>query len=1114
MIRQSLFTSRRFQTIYTILSLFAVGLFAIWWFNPQHIPQNFTGPFRILDIILFLSVSYVIWHPIIMDILTWTISSHVKDTRQQKPQQGLKVAFITTIVPASESVDLLHKCLPAMVKAKYPHDTWLLDEGNNPEVKELCKLYGVNHFSRNGITEYNTPKGKFTKTKGGNHNSWYEAHGSNYDIVAQIDTDFVPKSTFLTKTLGYFRDPRIAFVGTPQIYGNTKDSLIAQGADEQLYSFYGSVLRGLSSMRMTLLIGANHVIRVSALKSVNHYSAHITEDLLTGMKLHTNGWKSIYISQPLAIGEGPTTWESYFNQQLRWAYGCMDILFNHSFRLFTKMDFRQTIYYFFLQQHYFTGIAMALSIFLLSIYFAFGLRAADIDLFRFFAIYSIILLISWLMSVWLQRYNVYRKVEGKILWAGNIISIAAWPVYFLAFLSILIGKRLSYKVTPKGENEVQPKTSLSVFMPHIAFGMVALIGLISSVFTQRQSPIMILCAISTVLLMCIVPFSPTIVNKISITKIKIIMFAKKLYKLQRRMHIAHQNILLKLYFKKPSVELARGTKTPYTQKNLSPNEIVFDCFFLIFAVLISLVLYVQHIGFYSDDWAFLGNFTMSQDQSLLGLFQTATTPNTFMRPVQNFYDAFLFWLFGTAPLGYQLVNAAVLSSSTLLFYFVLKQLSLPRIITIAVPLVYVLLPNYSVDRFWYAAFQTNLSVMFYFLSLLTALYALPLNAKKRTFLKVISIVALILSALSYEVVLPLYILNALLIWNPFQKFKFNSISKRYFQQNHAVFIMLTFIALGYILIFKAMTTIRLEAGYDPLYIVHIMSSAFWVNYGVFGLSLPSVVGELISLYANTTMLLFAGILYFVTFWYLYYVLSRPNSEYPSMSWMGNLTMISFLIFILGYVIFFTNSQVGFSPTGIENRVAVAAAIGVAFTFVGATGWLSKLLLPDKLARIFFCIVVSLLCTGGFLVINALSVYWSNAYDKGQAVLSAVHQEFSNFPKNSTLILDGVCPYDGPAPVFEADWDLKGALQTHYKDPTLKADIVTPRLKVSEKGVQTQIYTFPSNYSYKNLFIYNYDYGTVHPINTEKEARTYFQQYNPDLTNGCPNGAPGKGVDIL
>ena len=91
-----------------------------------------------------------------------------------------------------------------MVNAEYPHDTWLLDEGDSPEVKEICRQYGVMHFSRHGRSEFNTPVGKFTRTKGGNHNSWYEVYGNDYDIVAQIDTDFVPKKNFLTDTLGYF----------------------------------------------------------------------------------------------------------------------------------------------------------------------------------------------------------------------------------------------------------------------------------------------------------------------------------------------------------------------------------------------------------------------------------------------------------------------------------------------------------------------------------------------------------------------------------------------------------------------------------------------------------------------------------------------------------------------------------------------------------------------------------------------------------------------------------------------------------------------------------------------------------------------------------------------
>src|SRR5438105_12273678 len=87
--------------LHLLLSAFAllfVFSFAYWWFIPQHVPHNFFGTFRVFDILLFLLVSYIIWHPIIMEVLTWCISSHMKNIRKEKPAQGLKVAFITTIV--------------------------------------------------------------------------------------------------------------------------------------------------------------------------------------------------------------------------------------------------------------------------------------------------------------------------------------------------------------------------------------------------------------------------------------------------------------------------------------------------------------------------------------------------------------------------------------------------------------------------------------------------------------------------------------------------------------------------------------------------------------------------------------------------------------------------------------------------------------------------------------------------------------------------------------------------------------------------------------------------------------------------------------------------------
>lgn len=1086
----------------SVLAIFSVTLFAAWWFNPEHIPGNFNGIFHIFDVLLYLFVSYIIWHPIVMEVLTWSISSHIKDIPEQLPAPGHRVAFITTIVPKSEPVDLLHACLPAMMKADYPHDTWILDEGNSPEVKAVCELYGVNHFSRHGVSEYNMPDGKFAaKTKGGNHNSWYDAYGDSYDFVAQIDTDFVPERTFLTKTLGYFKDPQIAFVGTPQIYGNINDSFIARGAAEQQYSFYGTVLRGLSGMDTTLLIGANHVVRVEALKSVDHYSAHITEDLLTGMKLHESGWKSVYVPQALAVGEGPTTWEAYLNQQMRWAYGCMDILFKHSPKFFKKLGLRRSIYYFFLQQHYFSGIAMALSLVLLTVYFIFGVQSADINVIAFFTAYSFVMVVCWLMSVWLQHYHVRNKDETGLLLAGKIISIAAWPIWFLAFISVLRGKRLTYKVTPKGEHESKHSAFSPVFIPHLVFGCIGIAGIVISFFTQHQSIVMYFWAVISIALMFSVPFTEEIVGFIKHVRQWFYTRAQKIH---------HIN------------GLALSDQSAH---NVAPrtNETLFDLLFLAGVTTTSFILYIKNLGFYSDDWSFLGNFQLSKDQSLFGLIQTATTPNTMMRPMQNFYDALLYWSFGTQPLGYHIVNSCVLIAIALLLYLVLKKLTVPRVLSLTIALVYILLPHYATNRFWYASFQANLSMLFYLLSLYAGLTALAHESVRSTQLKILSIVAMLLSALSYEVILPLFLLNLVLIWNPVNLFRKTVVINKLVQRRPSVFMVVIIVALGYVLQFKYLTTTRLgnSSGgslFDlPQHIFYVISEAFKTNYITYVVEIPRIMWVISERYLNLDIFILGSFLGIGIFWYLYYIISRPDTDFPGRYWMRNLILIGLVVFVLGYAIFFVNDNVAFSPTGIANRVAFVGALGVALSIVGAFGWIYQLVFHRSVAKFLFPATIAVTCMSGFIIINTVSLFWTDAYKQQHVVLADIVANVPVIEPETTIFLDGVCPYVGPATVFETDWDIKGALQLQYNSPSLKANVVSPRLLVTDDGITTSIYGNNQDYPfypYGKIYIYNYNTKQLYSVANADAADYYFENINPNYKTSCPAGVEGSGVEIF
>ena len=55
-------------------------------------------------------------------------------------------------MPSKEPVELVMTTLRAMQRIRHDGvvDVWLLDEGDDPEVRRRCEEMGVRHFSRKG----------------------------------------------------------------------------------------------------------------------------------------------------------------------------------------------------------------------------------------------------------------------------------------------------------------------------------------------------------------------------------------------------------------------------------------------------------------------------------------------------------------------------------------------------------------------------------------------------------------------------------------------------------------------------------------------------------------------------------------------------------------------------------------------------------------------------------------------------------------------------------------------------------------------------------------------------------------------------------------------------
>jgi len=188
-----------------------------------------------------------------------------------------------------------------------------------------------------------------------------------------------------------------------------------------------------------------------------------------------------------------------------------------------------------------------------------------------------------------------------------------------------------------------------------------------------------------------------------------------------------------------------------------------DCLFLSLVVFLSVVPHISGFGFYGVDWHYLGKLGASQDQSITGLFRALYDDYNRMRPLKILHIAGLYWLFGTHPLGYHLVNTVVLMLNAVLFYLGLRLMNRRRVLCLAAAALYALLPHYSTTRFWMYGFAANLSMALYFLSLYSDLRALSAQSVHLWVWKLVSFLSIAVSLLFYEIALPLFLLNPVMV---------------------------------------------------------------------------------------------------------------------------------------------------------------------------------------------------------------------------------------------------------------------------------------------------------------------------------------------------------------
>jgi cellulose synthase (UDP-forming) len=350
--------------------------------------------------------------------------------------------FLPTL---DEDLALLRRSVRRALALRYPHRTWLLDDGARPEVRAMAEELGCGWLAR---------EDPGAGGKAGNLNAALRATGG--ELVLVLDADAIAHASLLDRTLGFFDDPRVAFVQTPQVYWNA-DSLEshydpARGAWWSAQDvFHADMQRGFARCGAALCVGSAFVFRRSAVEEVGGFTTRFAgEDVQLSLSLHAAGWQSRYLDEVLAWHLAPDGYGQFWRQQTRWARGQIQ-MFRRLGDL-RRLAFGQRLVYLQLMTAHLQGLVRWL-IRLVPIAAAFtglAVHAPGFAADRF----AVALNALWLTLCFIAPPLLTQGRMRQVL--GRSFGLLRTGPGVIATLSELTGRRFRFLVTPKGGGMVAP----------------------------------------------------------------------------------------------------------------------------------------------------------------------------------------------------------------------------------------------------------------------------------------------------------------------------------------------------------------------------------------------------------------------------------------------------------------------------------------------------------------------------------------------------------------------------------------------------------------------------------------------------------------------------------
>lgn len=356
----------------------------------------------------------------------------------------------------NEDVELIQDTLLGALNLDYPQELlsiYLCDDGKDPAKRSLVKYLQNRHKNVHYMT-----RSEHKHAKAGNLNASLERTSS--DLIVILDADFIARPHLLQRLLPYYFvwnpvielyefNETLAAVQAPQQFRNLSPH-DSDPTDQRATFFFEIVLPGKDWFNAAPLVGTTNLLNRTALQKAEYFPFHsVTEDTALSIVLHSLGYRTYYVNEPLASGLATTSLWSNFDQRERWLKGDWQILFSKKGPLTAKgLSLTQRLLYLNMGYARFLSIVHLLYDLASVLLLVFGISMVDVVNTWQFIIYLGPFIFLSLFVRWVRTLGGYGLDKSEC-GADAFETMFRFVSFKSLFVALYKGKKIKFQVTEK-----------------------------------------------------------------------------------------------------------------------------------------------------------------------------------------------------------------------------------------------------------------------------------------------------------------------------------------------------------------------------------------------------------------------------------------------------------------------------------------------------------------------------------------------------------------------------------------------------------------------------------------------------------------------------------------